>query len=151
MFIKVIRHAWIENRGNSLLQQLFNVSVHQFGRVAYRIGRNGMLSFCIGFTGGGTGKYDFKSHLRQQGMPEREIFVHIQSHGNANPAKRRFFSGLIFLQTLQLKPIGIGQLGFLFLSKRPVAPVSGNISFLSAEEIDGKLAVIGTAVAGGGL
>ena len=37
LFIKIIAHTWIEDGINTLIQQVFNMSMHQFCRVARRI------------------------------------------------------------------------------------------------------------------
>ena len=42
--INIIAHAGIENEVNALVKKIFNMPVSQLCRIAYRIGRNCMLS-----------------------------------------------------------------------------------------------------------
>ena len=44
MFIYIIGHTWIENHIHTFINQLLNMSVHNFSRKTCRITRNALLS-----------------------------------------------------------------------------------------------------------
>ena len=78
-------------------QQPFNMAVHHFGGVTYRVARNGVLAFLEnGFVINGAGNY-FKAQLRKKGMPKRQQFVHIKAERQADFAAPAWY-GLKFFQ-----------------------------------------------------
>ena len=46
LLVEVVAEAWIENKIHVLLQQPFNVTVDELGRIADRVRRDGVLPLC---------------------------------------------------------------------------------------------------------
>ena len=82
-FIVVIGHTGIPDCIYALFHQCFHMTVEQLCRIAYCVGRNGVLTLEIKFTGGFRGKNNFKVQFCKESKPEGEIFIHIQPEGDA--------------------------------------------------------------------
>ena len=59
--VQIVGHARIEDRVHALFQQVFDVAVHQLGRIAHGIRRDGVLALHIHIAGGHIGKDGFKA------------------------------------------------------------------------------------------
>ena len=59
------------------------MAVHHFGRVTYRVARNGVLAFLEnGFVINRAGNY-FKAQLRKKCMPKRQQLIHVKAKRQA--------------------------------------------------------------------
>ena len=89
LLTNIIGHAGIENTLNPMIQQPFNMSVHQLGGIAYSVAGNGVLPHTINILiFDGTGYY-LKAQMIQKPLPKGEQLIHIKPHGNAHNAVTR--------------------------------------------------------------
>ena len=70
--VEIVGHAGVEDRVHALLKQIFDVTVHELGRVADRIRRNGMLPLHIHIAGGDIGNHRLEAERAQELCPERQ-------------------------------------------------------------------------------
>ena len=82
--VVIIRKAGIEHCVHTLLQQALHVAVHQLGRIACRIGGNGVLTLRIDPFVGKARHLDLKAQFAENGMPHGRQFEDAQRHGDAD-------------------------------------------------------------------
>ena len=78
LFFYFIEYTGIENTFDSLVNQIHNRSVHEFGGIAYGFGRNGLHTLFKNGFGRTCGDLYTKAQLSKECKPERIILIHIQ-------------------------------------------------------------------------
>ena len=119
--------------------------VHEFRRIADVFGRDGFDAGFEQFVVGAPGDDDFESEAREQGEPERVVFVHVEHAGYADFAARGLFigqaavgEGALVFEVVQVGPVA----AFAFGVAAAFAPVAGHIARSVVECGDGELAVV---------
>ena len=149
MLVEVVGHAGIKDGGAALFQQTDDVPVHELGRIADRGGGDGGLTPAVQPPGAFLGQHHLKAQSGEKGVPEGEVFVHVQSEGQADlaplAAAARELAQLFVFVFRQ-----IGQ-GLRALPQGLLAPVAGQVPAAGIKGVDGQGAVVGAAAAGGGI
>ena len=149
-FLPLIRDAGIEDGFNPLVDQPFDVPVGNLGRIAFRLGGNGLDPEFIELMGRGRGQDDPVAELCEERMPERIQFIHIQHARNPDYAAVRFVlrERLAPEDQFVLKIVKVGQVvRIALLSDAALAAVAADELAAAGEAVDGKTAVVGTALA----
>ena len=132
VFIQIIRHARIENCIDALAQQVFYVTVHELSRITDGIRRNRVLTLCVHGAGRNIRQHNFKIQMRQERVPERQQFKHIESKRNADSRLARLALAVL-LQAIELVLIQIRQLELISAAKRTFTAIAGD-KFAAARE-----------------
>ncbi len=148
MFVKVIRHAGVENIFDPCVHQRLHMAVHQLRGEAYRVGGNGGLTFDVKFAARKRGENDFKTELCEKRMPERQQFIHVQPHRNADLSARAL-DGEIGAQKVQLIGVHVELSSAGALCHRFFTAVAADEAPVPAEDIDGQAAVVAAQTAVG--
>ena len=153
MFVKIIGHTGIEDRVRTHPQQRVNMAVPQLGRIADRVGRNRRLSAQVQIARRGRGDDHLISQRREKGVPERQIFIEVQSHRDAHHAARPFDRAvggeqlpLVLMQPLHLH-VKEGGLRFLAFAQRLVAFVAADVAPSAVKRRHRQPAGVGAALA----
>ena len=98
VFLAFIVDARVEDEVHILLSsQPFDVPVHQLCRIARRIGRNGLHAALIKLLAGFRRKHHPESQLREERMPERIIFIHVQHPRDTHRSASCFITAQRFI------------------------------------------------------
>ena len=73
--VDIVAFAGIEDEVSTLFEQADNMSVRKLRRVAYRIGRDSVLTLIVGLSCAFLGDNDLKAKLCEKLCPERELFI----------------------------------------------------------------------------
>ena len=76
-----------------LFQQVHDMAVRKLRRVAHAFGRHGLDARLVGFLRGRVGQEHTPAKLREEGEPERVVFVHVERARNADRTALRLFFG----------------------------------------------------------
>ena len=93
ILIDIISHTRIENAGNALFQQPFDMAVHHFCRIADCIARYGVAPFLKNSFIINGACNNFKTKLCKEGVPKRQKFINVKAKRQAYfaaPAGDRF-------------------------------------------------------------
>ena len=83
-FISLIWNRRVENKMNTLLNQPFNMSVSQLGRITFGFAWDGLNTQFVNLSGGCRREYHSVSQFGKELEPERIILIHIQYTWNTN-------------------------------------------------------------------
>ncbi len=149
LFVDIIAAARIENGFHVGIDEILNVSVHQFCRVADGITWYGRLSREIGFPGGERRNNDFKTQGGKESMPKGELFQEIQLKRNSNfPSLVSPWFELRKIVLFERKDIQKGWVAYETLwFDDPVTFVAADQLPVVVEAIDGEQAVVGASFA----
>ena len=78
-FVQIIAHTRIEYEVNALIEKIFDMSVSELCRIAYRIRRDSVLTEIIHITGAFIGNDCSEAKRSKQHMPERKLFIEAES------------------------------------------------------------------------
>ena len=78
-FVEVVAHARVEDGVHTLVQQVFDVAMHQLRRVAGGVGRHRILPLGVQLPRRDVRDDKIKVEAVEKRHPEEQIFVHIQS------------------------------------------------------------------------
>ena len=81
-------HAGHPDKIGVFVQQVHDVAVAEFGRVAHALGRHGLDARLVGLFTGLVGQHDREAKLGKEAMPKRVVLVHIECAGDAHGAAR---------------------------------------------------------------
>ena len=152
VFLAFIVDARVEDPVHILLSsQPFDMPVHQLCRIARRIGRNGLHAALIKFLAGFRRKNHPESQLREERMPERIIFIHVQHPRDTHRSASCFITAQRFIskQSFQFIFIQVRQLMIrrLYFSFATLAAISGKEPRSIVELVDGHQTVVFTSAA----
>ena len=84
IFDALVRNTRIENGLNAMIDQPFDMSVGQLGRIALGLAWNRFDTQLIDLSGGKRRQDDRKTEFCQERVPERIVFIHIQYARNTD-------------------------------------------------------------------
>ena len=90
VFVDIIRQAGIEHSVNAVVDKFDYVPVHEFRRIASRVGRYGKLTEFVDFLTRYGRKYHVETESRKYTVPERREFVSPQ------PQRQPHFISAVF-------------------------------------------------------
>ena len=98
-----------------LLEQVHDVAVRELRRVAHAFRRHAFDARLVGLLRGGVGKYHAPAQLREEGEPERVVFIHGKRARNAHGAARGDVGGerLVVEQAMALVFEQVGHVALL--------------------------------------
>ena len=150
--VVVVGHAGVPHGVHARVHQSLHVAVEQLGRIAHGIRGDGVLALQIELAG----RFGREDHLKvqpgEEGEPEGQVLVHVQTEGNADPAADAAAVPLA-LHGAELFVLVIHQVGVfrLFLAQGAGAAVARKEAPPAVEGVDREGAVVGAQVAGDGL
>ena len=120
------------------------MAVHELGRIAHGIRRDGVLALHVHIAGGYVGQHGLKPERAQEGRPERQQLVVIEAKGQADPAVRHGLArGFAVAEELfQLPAVQVRQIGFLRAAERALAAVARDKAAAAAKIVDGQAAMV---------
>ena len=143
--VLLVAHARVENRLDTLVEQPFDMAVHQLRRITDVLGGDGFDAGFEQFVAGTPGDDDLEAEIGEQGEPERVVLVHVEHARNADFAAGRLLVGqaavgeaALVLVVVQVRPVGT----LLLRVATAFAPVTGHVARTVLEGRDGELAVV---------
>ncbi len=140
-----VADAWVEDRLDALVEQPFDVAVHQFGRVADVFGGDRFDAGLEQLVVGAAGDHHLEAERGEQREPERVVLVHVEHARDADFAAGRLLVGepavgeaALVLVVVQVRPVGAFALGVA----AAFAAVAGHVARAVLEGGDGELAVV---------
>ena len=126
------------------------MAVHDLGRVAGGVRGDGELALLVDPPAGEAGDLHPEAQMGEEGVPQRQQLVHPQGQGQADGApdlrpRRQGHEGV------PLPGVEVGDLLRHLQPQALLALVAGDVFLPAAEAVDGQPAVVGAALAGGGL
>ena len=149
-FFFLVEDAGIENKFVSRFHELFDMTMHQLGRIARGFRCDGCQALFVQFSGRHAGEFHPKAQFRKESVPEGVVFKYIQDARQCNGplAGRLFGQALIREQPVPFVLIQIGQIAvFRLYAGAAFAAVSGDIALPVGEGVDCESALIGAAAA----
>ena len=153
-FVEVVAHARVEDSVHTLVQQVFDVAVHQLRRVAGGVGRHRILPLGVQLPRRDVRNDKIKVEAVEKRHPEEQIFVHVQSQRQADHPAMALVSGGVrstlfadLADLVELVAVHVRQLLVLAQTQRLFTAVAGDVAFAAGKGIDGEVAVVGTALA----
>ena len=92
-FFPFIRNARIENKGHSLIDQPFHMSMCQFCRITFRFTWNRFDSEFINLTARRWREHNAELQFMEESKPERVIFIHVQDTRETDRSAYGFLFG----------------------------------------------------------
>ena len=150
-FLGAVLDAGVEDAVYAFFQQVFDVPVDEFGRIAGRIGGNRVHGLFKQLLGGRVGQDDGVAQLGEEGKPEGIIFVHVQHAGNTDGTAGTLLQRFVPIeQEIVLDLVHVGQ-GFFAGCRRagsaPFAAVARNEGTAVVEGVDRQQAIVGAQAA----
>ena len=149
-FIALIRHAGIEDELQSLADEPGHMTVGQFRRIALGLAGNGFNTQLVDLVRGSGREHYLVFQFGKEGVPERIILIEVQYTGNTDLAAGGLVRGqrLITEDPLVLVFIKVRDIVLVaFLADTALAAVAGDELAAAGKAVDGKTAVVGTALA----
>ena len=149
-FIALIRHAGIEDELQSLADEPGYMAVGQFRRIALGFAGNGFNTQLVDLVRGSGREHYLVFQFGKEGVPERIILIEVQYTGNTDLAAGGLVRGqrLITEDPLVLVFIKVRDIVLVaFLADTALAAVAGDELAAAGKAVDGKTAVVGTALA----
>ena len=140
--VEVVGHAGVEYRVDSRVEQSLDVTVHQLRREADRVGRDSLLSGQVELAVAARRYHDLEIEARKEGVPERQKFVHIQSHRQTDFRARILGFTVITCEQVQLVLVQVEMLALLSVQSRALTAVAADEAASAVERVDGQAAVV---------
>ena len=96
-FVALVRNARIENVGQSLADQPFDMTVREFCRVAFGFARDRFNTKFVDLSRRFWGQNGAVTQFPEEDRPERVVFIHIQDTWDADGTARRQIGGQRFI------------------------------------------------------
>ena len=148
-FVALVKESGVENKVNPLLNQPCYMTVCQLCGIAFGLTGNGLNAQLVNLAVRAGREYYTIPQLSKEYMPKRVILIHIQYSGNTYSAsfclvslQRRIMKEPVKLIFIEIWYI----VGVLLTTDAAFTAVTGNILASAGEFIDGKAAVVGTAL-----
>ena len=159
VFLALPLAAGEPNEVRVLFEQVHDVAVRELRRVAHAFRRHAFDARLVGFLRGGVGKHHAPAQLREEGEPERVVFIHRKRARNAHGAARGGVGRerLVVEQAMALVFEQVGHVALLVehacallaaVARDEAAVLAGG--FIFAEVVHGKQAVVRAGLAAHG-
>ncbi len=143
-----------------LVEQVHDVAVRKLRRIAHAFRGHAFDAGIVGFFGRRVGKHHAPAELREEGEPERVVFVHGKRARNADRAARSIFrrERFVIKQAVALVFVEVGNVVFLVryaralfasVARDEAAVFAGGL--VAAEIVHGEQAVVRASLAAHGL
>ena len=146
--VTLVEKGRIEDKVYFLTDQPGHMSMRQFCGITFRFTGNGLYTQFIDLTVRTGREHDTKAQLREEGEPERVIFIHIQNARNADCTSFGLVGSQRFIgkEPFQLIVVEIRHTVFgTGFADTTLTAVAGDVLASSGKFIDGETAVIGAA------
>ena len=137
LLIYIVGHAGIEDVGDSLLQQPFDMAVHQLGRIADGVAGDGSLTKTVNCFIFNRTMDNLEAQAGEQGIPEGKQLVHIQAHRYTHNAAFRRFVNRQFLEQLQLLTVQVQLILGRHVGDGALAAVAADKALAAGKGVDG--------------
>ena len=122
---------------HALVEQPFDVSVHQLSGIANSVAGNGVLPQAINaLILDGTG-HNLKAQMIEQPLPKGQQLVHIEAHRNAHHAALGRIEVRQSLKQLQLLAIQIKVVLWRHMRNGALAAIATDEALATSENVDG--------------
>ena len=150
----LIWDTWIEDRVDAFFDQPCNMSMGKFRRITFGLTWDRFDTQLVDLTGGSRREYQSELQLFEEGCPERIVFIDVQDtrHTDGSTGGIFFFQWFVIEHTLIFIFKQIRDLLFVFLFAQCFfAAVSGYVTTVAGEFVDGQQTVVGTSATAGKL
>ena len=124
------------------------MAVHQLGRIADGVARDGSLTKTVnGFIFNRT-VYNLEAQAAEQCVPEGKQLIHIQAHRYTHNAAFRRFVNRQFLEQLQLLTVQVQLILGCHVGDGALAAVAADKAFAAGKDVDSEVAMVIAQTAG---
>ena len=137
LLANIIGHAGIKNVVHALVEQPFDMPMHQLSGIANSVAGNGVLPQAINALILDGTSHNLKAQMIEQPLPKGQQLVHIEAHGNAHKATlRRFVIGQS-LEQFQLLAIKVQIILGCHMGNGAFAAITADKALAAGKNVDG--------------